>query len=154
MVRDGRIYKMKKTLESACKIAGWECQDDSSRMMYIRQILKYYDKLQGVEKAECRKKKSYLAGVRIYREMNIKNGMDLRNWIRQNEHLGSRLEGRDSLEKFYLLVKQYFKEVKLGKQPDLNGKKEGGDYIELRGLINSFLPSTEKINEERLDIFE
>lgn len=45
MVRDGRIYKAKKTLESACEIAGWDCENDSSRMMYVRQVLKYYDKL-------------------------------------------------------------------------------------------------------------
>ncbi|MFA5070963.1 MAG: hypothetical protein WC511_01165 [Candidatus Pacearchaeota archaeon] len=50
MVREGRIYKAKKTLESACEIAGWDCKDDSSRMMYIKQVLKYYDKLLDAEK--------------------------------------------------------------------------------------------------------
>ena len=146
MVREGRIYKAKKTLESACEIAGWNCENDSSRMMYIRQVLKYYDKLQEVEKAECRKKKTYSAGARIYREMNIGNGMDLRNWIHHNKYLESKMEGLDSLEKFYSLVKQYFEDVKLGKQFDLKGKREIGDYLELRELINSFLPNAEKID--------
>lgn len=144
MVRDGRIYKAKKTLESACEIAGWGCENDSSRMMYVRQVLKYYDKLLDAERAECRKRKSATEGARIFRRMNVEAEMMVSHEIRINEYLRS--DGKTSSEKFYSLVKQYYEDVKSGKQPDLDGKKEEGDYLKLKELIDDILPDSEKIN--------
>jgi len=153
MVREGKIHKAKKTLESACEIAGWNCENDSSRMMYIKQVLKYYDKLLEAEKAECRKKKTYTAGARIYQQMNVEAGMIVRNGMHDNKYLRSKFEGQTSLQKFYLLARQYYEDVKSGKQFDLDGKRGETNYAELKELINSILPDSEKINEERLDIF-
>ena len=153
MVREGRIYKAKKTLESACEIAGWGCENDSSRMMYIKQVLKYYDKLLDVERAECRKEKSATEGARIFRRMQVDAEMIITNAIHHNKYLESKVEGQTNLQKFYLLARQYYEDVKSGKQFDLDGKKGETNYAQLKELINSILPDSKKINEERLDIF-
>jgi hypothetical protein len=153
MVREGRIYKAKKTLEAACEIAGWDCKDDSSRMMYIRQVLKYYDKLLDVERAECRKKKSATEGARIFGRMQVEAEMIITNAIHHNKYLESKVEGQTNLGKFYLLARQYYEDVKSGKQSNLNGKRGLSDYPELKELINSLLPDSQKINEEHLEFF-
>ena len=44
-MRDSKIIRARKDLETACEIAGWDCENDDSRIIYIRQILKFYDKV-------------------------------------------------------------------------------------------------------------
>ncbi|MFA5070964.1 MAG: hypothetical protein WC511_01170 [Candidatus Pacearchaeota archaeon] len=91
--------------------------------------------------------KSATEGARIFRRAQIDAEMVIHNAIYDNKYLESKVEGQTSVQKFFLLARQYYEDVKSGKQFDLDGKRT--DYApHLKELINSMLPDSEKINEE------
>lgn len=153
-MRESKIVRARKDLEAACEIAGWNCENDDSIITYIRQILKFYDKVLTFGDAEFVKMKTSRGAERAA-VFNQHIRATVRNKIQWNEYLRSEAEKRDGLEKFSVVAKKYYALVKEGKEIDLTGKKgETANYRMIKELANDILQDSGKITDESyLNIF-
>jgi hypothetical protein len=133
-MKESKIVRAKKDLEYACGIAGWECKNDDSRIMYIRQVLKFYDKLLFIGDSQGKTEEA----IGLNRDAR---GI-VQKAINGNKYLTSHIDSMANMNKFSMLIKKYYELVKEGKQADLTGKRgEEANYRMIKELANDILPN-------------